>query len=101
MPDDHSFIAADERLRAGEGPSDVLHPLNDAVHILKMLPYEATDPLVFRDRLVGAILTFIPSRRPSNRNVVDIWSCNVRMAPTKQFLKTRGSVALYGSIFRM
>ena len=55
-----------------EGPPTILHTLDDAVEVLKMLPNKAADAAVLRDGLKGAIGGLVSQCRTTNGDVVDV-----------------------------
>ena len=55
MTYDTKLLCAEDRLEARECAAGVLHVLYDAVDVLHVLPYEATDAGVFVNRLESAV----------------------------------------------
>ena len=55
MSENSNLQHANDRLITGECSAAVLHSLDDAIHVLKVFPYESVNSRIFRNSLELAI----------------------------------------------
>ena len=77
MANDHDFASADDGLGSREGAAGVLDALDDAIHVVEVLPHKSSNAGVLQYGLVLAIVIAIVAFWSFASAVVDAWYCEI------------------------